>query len=243
MQGDINKVLDKIKKDDLVLDIGGWTKPLVRANYVLDYNPYETRGKMGKIGKGPERFNGDTWIVHDVCSRQPFPFKDKQFDFVFCSHMLEDLKDPTWVCSEMIRIGKRGYIQTPSRWTESKRGVGGTFKFPKKLAGYFNHLWFVELINNKLIFTTKSSLIHVLKEFQIKNIPSPIVELFWKHEFKYREKLILSLRGAVYDLLEFKLKEVNDGKKRRKLRRKAEKFLSLTIPQRIKFKFKKLLDK
>lgn len=131
MNENIKRILNNIKENDLVLDIGGWTRPLARADYVLDYNSYETRGKMGYIGDGPERFNKDTWIVHDICSHKPFPFKDKQFDFVFCSHTLEDVKDPMWVCSEIIRIGKRGYIETPSRWIESKSGVGGTLKFPE----------------------------------------------------------------------------------------------------------------
>jgi hypothetical protein len=32
---------------------------------------------------------------------------------VICSHTLEDIRDPLWVCSEMIRIGKAGYIELP----------------------------------------------------------------------------------------------------------------------------------
>ena len=240
MNENIKKILSNIKEGDLVLDVGGWTRPLARANYIIDFNPYETRGKMGLIGDGSEKFNKNTWIIHDICSRKPFPFKDKQFDFVFCSHTLEDLKDPAWVCSEIIRIGKRGYIETPSRWIESKTRVGGTLKFPQKLAGYFNHLWFVEVINNELVFTSKNPLIHVLKDFQIKNVISPILEFFWENEFKYREKLILSVNDAVYDLLNFKLTEVKNETERQRLRRKAAKFLSLTLAQRIKLKLKRL---
>jgi hypothetical protein len=243
MDEKIKKILSNIKDSDLVLDIGGWTKPLARANYVLDYNSYETRGKMGHIGDGPEQFNKNTWIMHDICSRKPFPFKDKQFDFVFCSHTLEDVKDPAWVCSEIIRIGKRGYIETPSRWIESKKGVGGSLKFPQKLAGYFNHSWFVEVIDEELTFTTKNPLIHVIKNLQIKKVPSPILEFFWENNFKYREKLILSLNDAVHDLLDFKLKEINNEKTCQKLRKKAEKFLSLTFWQKIKLKLRKIFKK
>jgi len=243
MQGNIKKVLSKIKENDLVLDIGGWTKPLSRADYVLDYNPYETRGKMGHIGKGAERFSKNTWIVHDICSRKPFPFKDKQFDFVFCSHTLEDIKDPSWVCSEINRIGKAGYIETPSRWIESKKGISGSLKYPRKLAGHFNHLWFVEVINNELLFTTKTPLVHVLKDFQVKKILSPIVEFFWESDFKYQEKLILSIQEAVYNLLDFKLREIINEKKKKRLKEKAEKFLSLSLGQKIKFKIKKFFRK
>jgi hypothetical protein len=143
----------------------------------------------------------------------------------------------------MIRIGKKGYIETPSRWIESKKGVGGTLKFPRKLAGYFNHLWFAEAINNELVFTMKSPLIHVLKDFQIKKVPSPIVGFFWEDNFKYREKLIFSVRDAVYNLLEFKLKEIESEKERQRLKKKAEKFLSLTFCQKVEFKLRKILGK
>ena len=38
------RVLERLRPGDLVLDIGGWAHPFNRANYVLDLEPYETRG-------------------------------------------------------------------------------------------------------------------------------------------------------------------------------------------------------
>ena len=70
MQGDIKKVLSKIKENDLVLDAGGCTKALARADYVLDLVPYEKRAAKGLIGDGPERFSKKTWILHDLCGRE-----------------------------------------------------------------------------------------------------------------------------------------------------------------------------
>lgn len=243
MQGDIDKVLGKIKKDALVLDVGGCSKPLARADFVIDFNPYEKRGKKGLIGAGPENFNKNTWVVQDICSRQPFPFKDKQFDFVFCSHTLEDVKDPVWVCQEIMRVGKKGYIETPSRWIESKKGVGGKLKASRRLAGYFNHQWFVEVIEGKIIFTTKTPLIHVIKEFQIKKVPSPIIEFFWQDNFKCEERLLLSFKDAIYNLMEFKLEEIKGEGKRLKLRQQAEKFLELTFGQKVGLKLKNIWQK
>jgi len=238
MQGNLKKLLKKIKKNDIVLDVGGCSKPLTRANYVIDLLGYEKRGKYGFTGKEPERFNFNTWIKHDICGHRPFPFKDKKFDFVFCSHVLEDVKDPIWVCSEIMRIGKRGYIETPSRWIESKIGVAGKYKFPKKLAGFFNHQWFVETENNKLIFTQKNPFIYIIKEFQIKDIPTSIVEFYWESSFDLEERLILTFDDAIYNLLNFKLKEVKTKKKKEKLRKRAKKILSLTFWQKVKRKLK-----
>ena len=47
-----------------------------------------------------------------------WPFPDKTFDFVVCSHLLEDVRDPITVCRELCRVGKAGYIETPSRIRE-----------------------------------------------------------------------------------------------------------------------------
>src|SRR5205807_4451472 len=40
----------------VVLDIGGWGRPLARADWVVDHMPYETRGLYGRDGDGAERF-------------------------------------------------------------------------------------------------------------------------------------------------------------------------------------------
>jgi hypothetical protein len=55
--------------------------------------------------------------------------------------------------------------------------------------------------------------------------------------------LIFSVRDAVYNLLEFKLKEVESEKERQRLKKKAEKFLSLTFYQKVEFKLRKILGK
>ena len=40
----VNEVLSCVSKDDLILDVGGWGRPFNRANWVLDSEPYDTRG-------------------------------------------------------------------------------------------------------------------------------------------------------------------------------------------------------
>jgi len=41
-------------------------------------------------------------------------FKDKAFDFVIASHILEHMADPETFLKELQRIGKAGYIETPN---------------------------------------------------------------------------------------------------------------------------------
>src|SRR5947199_9716526 len=99
----VDRILSMLKPSDVVLDIGAWGCPFNRANYVMDAEPYETRGfyrraRVGEASQGPEAeaFTKDTWIRRDICAHEPYPFKDKELDFVICSHVLEDVRDPLW---------------------------------------------------------------------------------------------------------------------------------------------------
>ena len=113
--------------DDLVLDVGGWGSPFERADWVIDLMPYETRGRYGATDPAAERFGAETWVRRDICDREPWPFADRQFDFAVCSHTLEDVRDPVFVCAELNRVARAGYIEVPSRLQEQSWGVwGGT---------------------------------------------------------------------------------------------------------------------
>src|SRR5688572_9552071 len=87
-----------------VLDVGGWARPFTRADWVLDLMPYETRGMLGHAGEGDERLSAETWVARDICDHEPWPFEYGSFDFVVCSHTLEDLRDPVWVRGELQRV-------------------------------------------------------------------------------------------------------------------------------------------
>src|SRR5271154_4133672 len=109
-------IMGQLRPSDVVLDIGGWAHPFNRGYYNRTFaknNPFPP------IGGTVEYFTPSTWIERDICSHQPYPFKDKELDYVICSHTLEDIRVPLWVCSEMIRIAKAGYIEVPSRLWET----------------------------------------------------------------------------------------------------------------------------
>jgi hypothetical protein len=148
-----------LSDDDLLLDVGGWGKPLNRADWVIDVMPYETRGRLGSDGAGPERFSADTWTVRDICDREPWPFEDGQFDFVVCSHVLEDIRDPLFVCSELQRVAKAGYIEVPSRLEEQSWGVQGDW------VGWGHHHWIIERDGDRLDFLFKPHMLHAREEF------------------------------------------------------------------------------
>src|SRR5882757_1051667 len=108
------RILASLPKDAVVLDVGGWAAPFNRADWVLDLMPYDTRGAMGSYGPRTEHFSRRTWVMRDICDHRPWPFKDDQFDFAICVTTLEDIRDPIWVCKELSRVARAGYVEVPT---------------------------------------------------------------------------------------------------------------------------------
>ncbi len=190
--------------------MGGWAQPLNRANFVIDVMPYGTRGVFGSLGEGPEKFSEETWSRRDLCSREPFPYSEKEFDFVFCSHTLEDLRDPIFVCSEIARVGKKGYIEVPSWLAECSMGIES-----RSYAGWYHHRWIVEIQENELTFVHKPHNLHsrwslhvprgVTRSLKNEDLAS---YLFWKDGFAFREKILID-EGELVKELEARIRSVH----------------------------------
>jgi len=133
------EIAERLPGDALVLDVGGGGSPFYRADYVIDMLPYDERGALVRDGDAACRATEESWIKADICDRSPWPFTDKKFDYATCSHVLEDIRDPIWVCSEMVRVAKAGYIEVPSRIVEQSLGV----EHPC-YAGFYHHRWLID---------------------------------------------------------------------------------------------------
>lgn len=192
----VARILETVPDDAVVLDIGGWGKPFPRADWVMDLMPYEGRGVYGYETHDPERFTEDTWIQRDICDREPFPFADKSIDFVTCSHTLEDIRDPIWVCQEMQRIARAGYIETPSRLEEQTAGVQGPW------VGWGHHRWLVEVREGRLEFVFKH---HVICGRDRAHLPRGFLEqvgeeertlaFWWEGSFECSERVFIDAEG------------------------------------------------
>lgn len=124
-----------IKKEDNVLDIGSGGDPFPLATHIADFFPQETTHRAEKLVKDSRPFY--------KCDVQKMPFGKKEFDFVYCAHVLEHVDDPAKACEEIMRVGKRGYIETPTKTSDIM------FNFLKMKD---HHRWFIVLIGNSLIF-------------------------------------------------------------------------------------------
>jgi hypothetical protein len=182
-----------------VLDVGGWYQPFNLATHVIDLHPYETRRLQEALDpEDEERYSEATWTVHDVCGSL-WPFSDKSFDFVVCSHLLEDVRDPISVCRELCRVGKAGYIETPSRIREIF--CKERLLFAKYLTGaipeigFYQHRWFVEAEGNHLRFTAKTAALPASRRNYLtrSDIGRRLteaesgLELFWSGNFTFEE--------------------------------------------------------
>jgi hypothetical protein len=204
----------ELPEDAVMLDVGGWGAPINRADHVLDLRPYETRGALGySYGEGPERFSKDTWHIADICSRDPWPFEDDQFDFATCVLTLEDIRDPIGVCRELSRVAKAGYVEVPQVVAELIYNVEWTGPF----LGHEHHRWFCDLDPELpegeagLIFWHKSHMIHqdwrlrvVHRWRQQMSLEDHLLGVFWEGNLAAREHFEL---GPDLDALAARVRE------------------------------------
>lgn len=93
-----------------VLDIGSGPSPERDATILLE--KYIEDRPSG----GGDHVTKDRPIVcGDVCY---LPFKDKSIDFIWCNQVIEHVDDPARACEEMMRVGKKGYIEAPHPFSE-----------------------------------------------------------------------------------------------------------------------------
>ena len=121
-----------------VLDIGSGNIPFPLATHLADIALEDNA-----YGRGGAPFQrvGDKPVTQ--CDIENMPFADKAFDFIYCSHVLEHVRYPEKACRELIRVGKRGYIETPTP------GKDLFFDYAK----VSNHRWGVDLFDSTLVFS------------------------------------------------------------------------------------------
>ena len=110
------------------------------------------------------------------------PFKDKEFDFVIASHVLEHVKDYKFFINELERVSSKGYIELPTKLEDN-------LVFENKK----DHLWQMDfdddnsrlLISKKLQFIEPILTVSMLKKFRKNFKSSLILELYWENKIDY----------------------------------------------------------
>ncbi len=164
----INKLLDD-NPNWKVLDIGCGYGAHKKASVVCDIQDLS-------------KFYEDKTFIK--LKSEILPFKDKEFDFVIASHVLEHVKDVDMFIKELERVSSKGYIEVPTKLEDN-------LVFENKK----DHIWHMEFndINYELIISKKVQYFEpILTVSTIKKLSeifkqSLVLELYWENQIKYKK--------------------------------------------------------
>ena len=162
----INKLLEK-NNSWKILDIGCGYTAHKNASVVCDIQDLSSVYKEKSFVK----------LTSNI-----LPFKDKEFDFVVASHVIEHVKDIAIFINELQRVSSRGYIELPTLLEDN-------LVFENKN----DHLWHMEFDDdeNQLIVSKKIQFIEPIltvssaKKFLKYFRQSLVLELYWENSIEF----------------------------------------------------------
>ena len=164
-------------------------------NFVNNILSMNTNWKIADIGCG---FSANKYasVIADIqdlsnfykdknfikISEKRLPFKDKEFDFIIASHVIEHVEDFEFFVKELERISSKGYIELPTR-------LGDNLVFENKN----DHIWWFTYndVNNKIIASKRNQLIDpfitvsMTKLFEKVFRESFVLEIAWEEKIDY----------------------------------------------------------
>jgi hypothetical protein len=171
--GDREDALDVLEENKFarVLDVGASINPWAH-NYIThaaDLNPLPNTSWHQFIGNICEPFVWDE--IKKDCEL------NGKFDFVICTHTLEDILNPVYVMQQMASIGKAGYIAIPSKWRELSR------KGHRPWVGWMHHRWIFDVIDSEVVCAPKLVYMDHLQLPSFSTRPEEL-RFFWEGELK-----------------------------------------------------------
>lgn len=112
------------KKYKDILEIGPGSIPFPLASIFIGFNE--------KI---------KNYIDLDI-DKNNLPFNNKELDFTYCRHVLEDIQNPDFALAEIKRVSKSFYTETPSPLVEITKGIDGSSE-SYKYCGYIHHRYII----------------------------------------------------------------------------------------------------
>ena len=162
----IEKILSE-NPDWKILDIGcgyGANKYATTISDIIDLSDHYKDKKFVKI------------------TEKKLPFKDNEFDYIIASHVAEHVEDISFFFNELSRVGKKGYIEVPTRLEDN-------LVFENKK----DHIWHLVFddVNNQINISKKQQYFEpVLTVGSIKKLneyfrESLVIELSWESSIEF----------------------------------------------------------
>ncbi len=105
-----------IEDTDKVLEVGPGGTPYPRSDVLLEkiFDEKDAREQRGYT----EPLNTKKKVI--FYEGDNFPFEDKEFDYIICSHVLEHISEDKFhfFIDELQRVSKKGYIEYPTVYYE-----------------------------------------------------------------------------------------------------------------------------
>ena len=163
----VNEILTKNANWN-VLDIGCGYRANENASVVADVQDFSDFYKNKNFIKIEEK---------------SLPFKNKEFDFVIASHVIEHVDDFEFFIKELERISNKGYIELPSRLADN-------LVFENKN----DHIWWFcyDDLENQIIASKRNQLVDpfitvsMAKILEQKFRESLVLELAWEDKIEYK---------------------------------------------------------
>ena len=160
-----------------VIDVGGsmngWSSQYVDA--IVDFNDLPIAEHKIKHFKcditHPDSWTEILQYVED----------NGKFDFCICTHTLEDIMNPIFVCEQIEKISNEGYISFPSKYRELSR-IEGNYR------GYIHHRW---IFNPKDDYILSFPKINYIEDNKFDKIADNSINLFdlsfyWKNKINIK---------------------------------------------------------
>jgi SAM-dependent methyltransferase len=102
--------IKNIKPTDRVLEIGPGADPYFRSDVLLEKKFGTEEEYVSQFGN-TQKLKTDKPVI--FYEGDIFPFVDKEFDYVICSHVLEHVDNVELFLSEVFRVAGKGYFEYP----------------------------------------------------------------------------------------------------------------------------------
>ena len=176
----INYILSNKKNNPnyKVIDVGGsyggWSTPYVDA--IVDFNNITLNNINNIIF-----FKIDITNPNDYEEILSYIKINGKFDFCICTHTLEDIMNPIFVCEQIEKISNEGYISFPSKYRELSR-IEGNYR------GYIHHRW---IFNPKDDYILSFPKINYIEDNKFDKIADNSINLFdlsfyWKNKINIK---------------------------------------------------------
>ena len=174
------ELIKNINESDKVLEVGPGGMPHPRSNVLLEKTFASVSEEVGQRGYAPPLNSNKNIVYYEGGA---FPFKDKEFDYVICSHVLEHVEDVKGFITELQRVAGAGYIEFPTIYYDY------LYNFPEHITFLLNH--------NDIIY-------YMSKEESGLNSFLPVNRFFYETLKSGQDQMIQELKEYFFQGFEWK---------------------------------------